>query len=133
MQKILLPDGQPSNPRRRKKKKISFQQEMKVKTTEINNLTFEMGKNKHIVIDVQRDRVNRQQQFPTPLVRNMASLKGRPIFMYLCLSLTLHNKIATKLKWKNNEQLRLSKTTKQHSKPVFITSPDLMVGVTCQK
>lgn len=43
-----------------KKKKVSFQQEMKVKTTEINSLTFEMGKNKHIVIDVQRDRVNRQ-------------------------------------------------------------------------
>lgn len=44
-----------------------------------------MGKNKHIVIDVQRDRVNRQEQFPTPLVRNMASLKGHHICMYLCL------------------------------------------------
>lgn len=68
-----------------KKKKVSFQQEMKVKTTDINSLTFEMGKNKHIVIDVQRDRVNRQQQFPTPLVRNRTSLKGHHICMYLCL------------------------------------------------
>lgn len=41
------------------KKKVSFQQEMKVKSTEINSSTFEMVKNKHIVIDVQRDRVNR--------------------------------------------------------------------------
>lgn len=82
----MLPDGQSSNPRRKKKPKgdVSFQQEIKVKTTEINSLTFEMGKNKHIVIDVQRDRVNRQQQLPTPLARN-TSLKGRNICMYLFL------------------------------------------------
>lgn len=84
--KILLLDGQPSNPRRRKgKKKVSFQQEMKVKTTIINSLTFEMGKKKHIVIDVQRDGVNKEQQFPRPFVRKTASLKVRPICMYLCL------------------------------------------------
>lgn len=70
---------------KKKKRDVSFQQEMKVKTTEINSLTFEKGKNKHIVIDVQRDRVNRQQQLPTPLVRNAAILKGHNICMYLCL------------------------------------------------
>lgn len=70
---------------------------MKVKTTDINSLTFEMGKNKHIVIDVQRDRVNRQQQLPTPLVRNMASLKGHQYLYVFMPSVTLQDNIATKL------------------------------------
>lgn len=44
--------------------------------------------------------------------------------------LILYDKITAKIKWKNNDSSSLAK---QSSKHAFVTSHDLMVGMTRQK